>query len=133
MEFNGSSDFASENVTVYLIKAKGSEVFDGLSKLRAGEITDFNDLFNTSFKNYTKSYEKLDANGDLSLTLGNQSAGHYVVLVSLDNAGSHFLLSATVFEVLPYEMSLTTPENIDSKNSSAISAVPISISAGTQL
>lgn len=126
MKFNGSSDFKGQNVTVYLIKAKGSEVFDGFSKLRGSEITDYNKLFNTSFKTSTKySTKVLDQNGDLSLALGKQPAGHYLVLVLLDDAdpGSHSLLSATAFEVLPYEMSLSTSASVKPD-----STIPIDIS-----
>ena len=130
MKFNGSSDFAGKNASVYLIRTNSSEVLDGFSKLEDSNISHYNDLLNTTFKDYTKyPAELLDTNGDLSLTLGSQPAGHYVVLVLLDNAGSNFLLSATAFEVLPYEMSLTTPASVKLDSN-----IPINISvAGPEL
>jgi len=128
MDFKGSSAFKDQEVEIYLVDMKGTNlgsISDAYKAIKEENPDSFEDIFNDTVNSKTQvAAETLDENGDLPapLDLGTQPEGLHGVLVFLnDSSEDKKILSMTCFEVLEYELGTEAPESLDEGNDLEIS------------
>ena len=120
MDFKGSSTFKDQEVEIYLVDMRGTNlgsISDAYKAIKEESPDSFGDIFNDTVNSKTQvAAETLDENGDLPapLDLGTQPEGLHGVLVLLnDSSEDQKVLSMTCFEVLEYELGTEAPESLD--------------------
>ncbi len=128
MDFKGSSAFKDQEVSIYLVDMRStnlSSISDAYKAIKEENPDSFEDIFNGTVNSQTQvAAETLDENGDLAapLDLGTQPEGLHGVLILLnDSSEDKKILSMTCFEVLEYELGTEAPESLDEGNDLEIS------------
>jgi|Deesub1362A_J573_1020465.scaffolds.fasta_scaffold03261_2 methanogen extracellular protein (TIGR04279 family) len=107
---DASSNFSNYITYFYLVKTSPTELKNAFADMVDGNSQTFRNLLNKSVWNTSAT---LDSNGDVTLNIGNLSAGDYVLVAMFNQTGDKDLhiLSATVIEVLDYASTLTAPSS----------------------
>ncbi|WP_292382045.1 TIGR04279 domain-containing protein, partial [Methanosarcina sp. UBA289] len=116
LNYNGPEAFGQQNVDIYLVKERNSNVPEKeISSNMNGSMISFEDIFNNT-ESYIQIPATLNKDGDLTpLTLGPLQAGNYWIIIILagnetENPESEKeILLANYFEVLEYEMEAGAP------------------------
>lgn len=122
MDFKGPAAFGQQKVNVYLVQGLNvNSLKEAFTGIRDGNAVSFKEIFDNSTGSTTLvTTTVLNENGDLPalLTLNPLPAGSYGVLILLagneneESETERKVLSATCFEVMEYELKVTSPNNL---------------------